>query len=75
MSHNAYVVDYAVRRADGTVELGTTAFSAFDIFAAAQKAADMVENYKAEFPDHEVRVWDIGLAADCSPEELFEEDD
>ena len=75
MSNNAYVVDYAVRREDGTVELSTTAFAAFDIFAAAQKAADMVENYKAEFPDHEVRVWDIGLAADCSPEELFEEDD
>lgn len=75
MSASCYVCDYAIRKPDGTVALGTTAFAAFDIFAAASKAADMVEEYKSEFPEHEVRVWDIGIAADCSPEELFEEDD
>ncbi len=70
----AYVVDYAVKQPDGTVRLSTVTYAAMDIFSAAEKAKDMVEDYKTEFPNHEVRVWDIGLVANCSPEELFEED-
>ena len=74
MKH-AYVVDYVVKKPDGMVEMSTASFAATDIFSAAGQAADMVEDYAAKFPDHEVRVWDIGLAADCTPEDLFEEDD
>ncbi len=70
----AYVVDYAVKKPDGTVALSAMTYAAVDIFAAGEKAKDMVEDYKEKFPDHEVRVWDIGLVADCEPEELFEED-
>lgn len=69
-----YVIDYAVGRLDGTVELSSMTCEAADIFSAAEKAKDMVEDYKSTFPDHEVRVWDIGLAAEHRPAELFEED-
>lgn len=41
-----YVIDYAVGRLDGTVELSSMTCEAADIFSAAEKAKDMVEDYK-----------------------------
>lgn len=70
----AWVVDYVIKQADGDFKRGTGTVVSVDIFGAAEKAKDMIEDYKLHNPEDEARVWSIDLVAEYEPEEIFEEE-